>query len=417
MVIKINYIQYINTYIVLILKKGGIILSRPKKRNLKCIGYKIKLYPTKELESEFKQYFGASRYVYNLGIHLQEEHYKRYREGKEKKVLITFFELQNKLTELKKTEEYSWLANFDSHIKYIFNDVIDAYRRYFENQNLYPKYHKKKFYHQMFPVRSDRLSIQEDTVKLPSIGFVSCDRHNHPEIIGNGDPNNKKQIYRHYYNSRVIFDECDYWLSFTLEESHEEYIEVNSCKRFKNNEVWQHKKETEGIGIDWGAKKNNWFVDSSGTRISQPDCSKEERQVKKYQRKLARQKRINDKKYIMGKKTNSTITDNVKRSNKVVRPYTNREIDTLKKLNKAYKRITNKKEAIVHEYACNLISEKPEFINMEHLVVSDMLYSKEDSNISYIQRQRHNKKIEDAMYYTSMSIIRYKCEKIILSLI
>ena len=32
------------------------------------IGYKIKLYPTPEQEAIFKDYFGACRYVYNLGI-------------------------------------------------------------------------------------------------------------------------------------------------------------------------------------------------------------------------------------------------------------------------------------------------------------------------------------------------------------
>ena len=393
-------------------------MSRPKKeqeeKNIKGIGYKIKLYPSKELESEFRRYFGASRYIYNLGIHLEEEHYKRYKEGLEKRSLMSFFDLQNILSELKKTEEYSWLNDFDNYLKYIFHDVLNAYNRYFKGLCNHPKYHKKKFSHQMFAVRSDRLSIMEDTVRLPSIGIVSCDRHNHPEIIGNGNKNKLNSIYKHYYNSRVIFDGCDYWLSFTLEESQEERIEANSCKRFKNNEIWQHKETSEGIGIDWGSKKSNWFVDSRGVRIKQPDVSKEERKVKKYQRKLARQQRVNDEKFRMGKKINSTITEEnayVKRSGKVIRPYTKREEDTLKKLNKAKKRITNMKLAVVHDYTCDLLSEKPEYVNMEDLQVSDMLYSKEDSDISYTHRQRHNKKIEDAMYYTSMEIIRYKCEK------
>lgn len=388
-------------------------MSRPRKKHIKCIGYRIKLYPNKEQEEVFRKYFNACRYVYNLGIYLEEDHYKRYKEDEEKFSLISYFGLERKLCKLKKTEEYSWLNDFDyKSIALIMKDVINAYERFFDGLARHPKYHKKKYRHQMFAIRTDRLSIQENTVKLPSIGIVSCDRHNHPEIIGSGNKDKLNSIYRHYYNARVIFDGYNYWLSFTLEESHEEGIEANSCKRFKNNEIWQHKKETEGIGIDWGSKKNNWFVDSRGNRISQPDCSKEEKQIKKYQRKFARQKRVNDEKFIMGKKINSTITESnsyVKRS-KVIRPYTKRELDTLKKLNKAYKRITNKKEAVIHDYACNLISEKPEFINMEHLIVSDMMYSKEDSNISYIHRQRHNKKIKDAMYYKSMTIIKQKCE-------
>ena len=53
---------------------------RLTNEDLETVGYKIKLYPTEEQKQIFKEYFGASRFVYNLGIHLQEEHYKRYKE-------------------------------------------------------------------------------------------------------------------------------------------------------------------------------------------------------------------------------------------------------------------------------------------------------------------------------------------------
>ena len=368
------------------------------------VGYKIKLYPTKEIEEIFKQYFGASRFVYNLGIHLQEENRKEYLEGKSKYSLLSYFSLERKFSKLKKKEEYSWLNNFDNKsIALILKDVSNVYERFLDGLCNHPKYHKKKFSHQMFAVRSDRLSIMEDTVRLPSIGIVSCDRHNHPEIIGNGNKDKKSETYRHYYDSRVIFDGCNYWLTFILEESHEENIEANSCKRFKNNEVWQHKDYSEPIGIDLGCKKNNWIVDSRGNRINRPDTSKEEKQIKKYQRKLAIKQRVNE---LMGKKANSTVTNEVKRRK---RQYTKNEEKILKKLNKAYKRITNKKEAVIHEYTCSIIQEKPRSIVMENLKVNNMMISKSEY-ICYKHRKNHNKLVKDSMLYTIRTIIEQKAK-------
>ena len=372
------------------------------------IGYKIKLYPTKEIEEIFKQYFGASRFVYNLGIHLQEENRKEYLEGKVKYSLLSYFSLERKLSELKKTEEYSWLNDFDiKSMSLIMKDVVNAYERFLDGICRYPKYKKKKYRHQMFAIRSERLSIQEDTVKLPSIGIVSCDRHNHPEIIGSGNKDRITTIYKHYYNARVIFDGCDYWLTFEMEVSHEEGIEVNSCKRFKNNDMWQHKDYSEPIGIDLGCKKNNWIVDSRGNRISQPDTSKEEKRIKKYQRKLSIKQKVNE---LMGKKANSTmVTEKYPMLKEVDKYYTKNEEKILKKLNKAYKRRTNKKLAVIHDYACSIIQDKPTSIVMEDLKVSDMYIDKSE-DISYIHRKRHNNNILNSMLYTVRSIIERKAQ-------
>lgn len=368
---------------------------RLTSENLETIGYRIKLYPNEEQEEIFKRYFGASRFVYNLGISLENEA----KENEDK--FLSYFSLERKLTELKKTDDYNWLNDYDTKsMALIMKDVQNSYIRFFNKLSNHPKYHKKKHGYQMFATRSERLKVLEDTVKLPSIGIVSCDRHNHSEIIGSGNKNITSLPYKHYYNARVIFDGCDYWLTFSLEKSYEEGIEANSCKRFKNNEVWQQKEYSDTIGIDLGCKGKNWIVDSRGNRIDRPDTSKEEKQIKKYHRKFMHKKLINDK---MGKKTNSTITE-VKR-----RKYTNNEEKILKKYNKAYKRMTNKKKAAIHDYACSIISEKPECVIMEDLSVTNMYYDKSD-DISYTQRIRHNKNIQSSMLYTVRTIIERKCQ-------
>lgn len=374
----------------------------PKRKELSndnYIGYKIKLYPTLEQELEFKRYFGACRYVYNLAINLQENYYKKVKDDNSKRKFLQFIDLNNKLTELKNTEEYSWLKKYDAKcLTYVLKDVINAYKCFFEGNAKYPRYKKKKFHHQMFPIRSDRLCINYNTVRIPSIGQIKCIKHNYLEIIGDGNNNLKHSYtYKHYRNSRIIFDGYSYWLCFSLAISKEEGNEPNSFKRFKNNEIWQHKKPSNSIGIDINGHRDTWIVLSNGKIYQRPDCGKEERQIKKYQRKLAIKQRVNKE-----KKPNSTVAIMLEEPN-----YTKNEEKILKKLNKAYKRKTNKKLAVIHECACDILEDKPEFFVMEDLEVNSMLIPK-STEISYNHRKNHNKMIYDSMPNTVQTIIERK---------
>ena len=388
---------------------------RLTSKDLIMVGYKIKLYPTKEQKEVFNEYFGMSRFVYNLGLDLQKEHYKRYKEGLEKHSKLSFYTLCDKVRELKKTK-YLWLYNFDStSIERILQDVVNAYDKYLEGFSDHPTYHKKKFHHQMFFTRSDRLSIMEDTVRLPSIGIVSCDRHNHPEIIGDGNKDKKNEIYRHYYNSRVIFDGCNYWLSFSLEESYEEGIEIHSCKRFKNNEIWQHKETSEGIGIDLGIRREKWIVDSKGNRIERPNCSKEDRKIAKIQAQLDEKRFANDSIYLhrmqkQGKFVGMTLEE-ARELDEFNRPMTRNEEKLLNKWNKMSNHKTNRILAPVHDYACKVVDGKSEHVVMEGNDFRDMYISKDDTSVNTLRKKNHNKLVDDAMPGTVRSIIQTKCER------
>ena len=229
------------------------------------VGYRIKLYPTEEQIKVFEEYFGACRFVYNLGINLQEEHYEASKNDDSVKYTLSFIDMNNKLTSLKKEDKYYWLNDFDStSLKIVLRDVVYGYKRFFNKNANHPKYKSKKNYHQMFPVRSERLSINESSVRLPSIGIIQTGI-NRTELIGNGYDKIKNSIYRKYINSRVVYDGCSYWLTFSLEKNHEQGIEINSCKRFINNEVWNHKQYSDDVGIDLGCNKDKWIVDSQGT--------------------------------------------------------------------------------------------------------------------------------------------------------
>lgn len=373
------------------------------------VGYKFKLYPTPEQEKIFKDYFGVCRYVYNLGIDICEDYYQKAKDDNSIKYkALKYIGLERIFSELKKQDKYQWLNNYDNaSLKNTLRDVVTAYKKFFDKICNHPKYKKKKNYHQMFPTRADRLSINKDTVRIPSIGIVYCGNHNHPECIGNGNSSAIKCIHKQFYNARVIYDGCSYWLCFSMPESYEDGIEINSCKRFKNNEIWQHKDYSEPIGIDLGCKKNNWIVDSNGNRVSRPDCSKEDKRIAKYYRKLAIKRKINKE-----KRTNSTVANKLEEPNYTKKyKYTKNEEKILKKLNKAYKRKTNKTVSAIHEYACSIIQEKPSAIVLEDLDVRGMFIDKTVDDIPNKYRERHNGNIKDSMLYTIKNIIELKATK------
>ena len=369
------------------------------------VGYRIKLYPTEEQIDTFGKYFGACRFVYNLGINLQEEHYEASKNDDNVKNTLSFIEMNNKLTSIKKEDKYYWLNDFDStSLKIVLRDVVYGYKRFFDNYNNHPRYKSKKNHHQMFPIRSERLSINKSSVRLPSIGEIQTGI-NKTELIGNGYDKIKNSIHKKYINSRVVYDGYSYWLTFSLEKDSLQGIQCNSCKRFINNEVWNHKQYSDDVGIDLGCGRNKWIVDSQGTRVVRPDTSKSETKIKKLQRKLACKRRVNDKKYKeellqQWEITNPTLV-------KARRRYSNNELELLKKMNKEYKHITNVKKNTIHEYACNLIETKPKSITMETIKVKDMLLT--DKDIPKKHRDRHNKMVKESMLYTVIDIIDTKC--------
>src|SRR5699024_4987713 len=110
------------------------------------VGYRVKLNPTEEQISLFNRYFGIARYVYNLGINIHKENYEINKNA------LSFISLNNKFNELKNTEEYNWLKQFDSTMmKLVLKDVVLAYKFFFDKLCNYPKYKSKKKSKKQFP--------------------------------------------------------------------------------------------------------------------------------------------------------------------------------------------------------------------------------------------------------------------------
>ena len=108
-------------------------------------GLKIRLYPTKEQEKLMWQFAGAMRFMYNWTLQRQQENYEN--GGK----FISSFSMQNELTPLKKTEEFSWLNNISSALlKRAVDDTCGAYHKFFKGLADFPKFKSRRKTHQSF---------------------------------------------------------------------------------------------------------------------------------------------------------------------------------------------------------------------------------------------------------------------------
>lgn len=342
------------------------------------VGFKIQIYPTKEQEEIFNKYFGISRYVYNYGIDEEE------REYKENGGFLRKYDLNNRFTEFKNSEENSWLLDYDSTtLKIVLFDVVTAYKMFFLRYNRYPRYKKKKSTIQSYPIRPERMSIYNGYIRIPGIkDNIKCGHIPNEYCIGKGYQSIGSLEYRKYHNARISYDGCEYYLSFTMDVS--ENIHISSYDKY--HEQNESKPYSDTIGIDLGCSKNNWIVDSNGVRVSLPDTTKEDKKIKHFQRKLQRQ--------IKTSRTKKRSTNRLK---------------TIKTINKYYKKKTNKKVNAIHNYVSReIIEKKPLAVVIEDIKVRDML--KIDKNIPCKTRSSMVYNIYQHCLYEVQSIIEYKCE-------
>ena len=131
---------------------------------IKTYTYKIK--PNKALERKFEEQLSVCRYVYNLGIEVREESFK-------KGVNINYFNLSKQLTEAKK--DFDWLRKPHSQtLQAVLERLELGYKKFFTdlkkgNKTSKPKWAKKDKWRSL-PFKSIKTTF--NGFKLPSFGNV-----------------------------------------------------------------------------------------------------------------------------------------------------------------------------------------------------------------------------------------------------
>jgi len=146
----------------------------------KC--YKFRIYPTKEQEQLFAQFFGAKRWIYNHYLALNKDRFAK----KEKH--LSNFDINLDITNLKKLSDTSWLRSIDDWcLKHAAEDLAIAYTNFFKSitgkskQNSKIPVFKSKSNKQSYRTRN--IKISENFISVPKIKNIKTKIHRKMEGV------------------------------------------------------------------------------------------------------------------------------------------------------------------------------------------------------------------------------------------
>ncbi len=138
------------------------------------IGFKFRIYPTKEQAQQIQKTFGACGFVYNRFLAKRKELYET-----EKKTL-SYNACSAELTSLK--DELNWLREVDSvALQSTLKNLDEAYKNFFRRVKQgetpgYPQFKSKKSSRKSYQTKFINGNIQvmetEAKIKLPKLGLV-----------------------------------------------------------------------------------------------------------------------------------------------------------------------------------------------------------------------------------------------------
>ncbi len=137
--------------------------------------HKICLNPTSEQEDYLRRAAGTRRFVYNWGLAEWKKQYQEYKEGKrEKKPNANALKKQFQAIREKK---FPWTFDVTKCvIEGAFDDLGDAFSRFFKGQNEYPTFKKKNKSRESFSIANDKFSLGDHWIVVPVLGRFLLDR-------------------------------------------------------------------------------------------------------------------------------------------------------------------------------------------------------------------------------------------------
>ena len=315
------------------------------------VSEKIRLFPTPDQETKFKQFAGAARFVYNYALGLKIEYYREYNESLTTQNLIDF------VKSLKyETERYAWLLDVPEAItKQAIKDLDTAYKNFFKRGNIgFPKFKKKGKCTESFYQRTDKFrQVDSEHIKLTGIKEFVRIRPNNIVFPAN--------------NPRVSFDGKYWYLSYSFEAE-------------------EHKPNLGGatVGVDLGIKK--LAVRSDGVEVkninNSPRVKTLEKRLKHLQRQVSRKYEQNKNKggdYKWDKSKNI--------------------IKLEKQIKLLHRKLKNIRNTHIHQATYDIVKTKPYRVVVEDLNIRGMMKNKHLSE--KIAKQGLNKFV---------TYLEYKCK-------
>ena len=319
---------------------------------------RVMLLPNNKQKTKLFQYANTSRFAYNWALGREQENYKT--DGK----FISDCDLRKEFTQLKKTDEYSWLNNISNNVtKQAIKDACEAYKRFFKGYSRFPKFKSRK--HSIPSFYQDNVKIQFTGTHVKVEGFSSSKKKNKQKL-------NWIRLAEHgciptdckYVNPRIKYDGINWYITVGIED--ESHIGLPS---------------NDGTGIDLGIKDLAICSDNN----KHQNINKTQK-VKKLEKRKRRLQRSISRRYEKNKKGVSYCkTSNIVKSEK--------------ELLKINHRLTNIRQSYLHQITSEIIKREPSFICIEDLNVNGMMKNKHLS-----------KAVQQQCFYEFRRQIVYKAE-------
>lgn len=236
-----------------------------------------------------------------------------------------------------------------------------AFKRFFKGESGFPKFKKKKNKNvkAYFPKNNKTdWTIERHRVKVPTLGFVRLKEFGYIPVNSTVKSGTVSQKADRYYVSILVEEDVNY---------------SNSNQYYK------------GIGIDLGLK--DFAICSNG--LTKKNINKT-KTVKKVEKKLKREQRKLSRKY------ESLKLRNKKEKGEATRQNIQKQIVEVQKL---HQRLTNIRTDYINKTVNEFIKQKPSFITIEDLAISNMM------------KNRHlSKAVAQQKFYEFRTKLEYKCK-------
>ena len=297
--------------------------------------YKVEINPTDKQKSKIHQTIGVSRFVYNFYIAHNKEIY--HREGKFVSGMDFSKWLNNEY--IPKNQDMKWIKEVSSKAtKQAIMNGDKAFRDFFKEAKGFPRFKKKKNQDvkAYFPKNNKTdWTLERHRVKIPTLGWVRLKEFGYIPVNS-------------IVKSGTVSQKADrYYVSILVEETDIKISNPNNA----------------GVGIDLGIKE--FAVCSDGIKFKNINktstVKKVEKKLKREQRKLSRKYeslKIRNKKEKGGNATSQNIQKQIV------------------KVQKLHQRLTNIRTDYINKIVSSIIKQKPSYITIEDLAVSNLMKNK-----------------------------------------
>ena len=297
--------------------------------------YKIEINPTDDQKSKIHQTIGVSRFIYNFYIAHNKEIYDR--EGKFVSGMDFSKWLNNEY--IPNNKDMKWIKEVSSKAtKQAIMNGDKSFRDFFKKAKGFPKFKKKKNQDvkAYFPKNNKTdWTIERHRVKIPTLGWIRLKEFGYIPVNS-------------IVKSGTVSQKADrYYVSILVEET---YIKISN----PNN---------EGLGIDLGIKE--FAICSNGNKFKNINKTST---VKKIEKKLKREQRKLSRKYESLKIRNKNIKEG-----RATRQNIQKQVVKVQRL---HQRLANIRTDYINKTVFSIVKQKPSYITIEDLAVSNMMKNK-----------------------------------------